>query len=212
VAIITRTRALTALLAALALLAVGASPAAAAQKRTKLLQLGCGAQLVEHPFSAVDGDLGGYVYVPNGGVEQGSLGWTLSGGARVVGGNEPYFAHRATDSASLYLPPGSSAISPAICVKLLDPTMRFFAIGSGSAGLGTDVLYRTILGRASLHFEDVPPGAWHATPPSLFLANLTGPILSLDLLTTTVQFRFSAPATGGAWQVDDVYVDPWLST
>jgi hypothetical protein len=34
---------------------------------------------------------------------------------------------------------------------------------------------------------------------------------TLPLLTSSVQFRFSAPYEGGAFRIDDVYLDPFLS-
>jgi hypothetical protein len=34
---------------------------------------------------------------------------------------------------------------------------------------------------------------------------------ALPLLTSSVQFRFSAPYDGGSFRLDDVYLDPFLS-
>src|ERR1051325_5891413 len=67
------------------------------------------------------GDSAYYARMMNGGFENGSTGWVLSGGARVVSGNEPYYlTGNTSDSHSLLLPAGSSAYSGTVCFKLGD--------------------------------------------------------------------------------------------
>src|SRR5215210_1801634 len=62
------------------------------------------------------GDSAYYATLANGGFESGSLGWSLGGGAKVVSGNEPFFVTgRRSDSHSLLLPAGSSAVSSTVC-------------------------------------------------------------------------------------------------
>ena len=51
-------------------------------------------------------DSSSYASLFNGGFESGSLGWGLSGGARVVSGNEPFYVESSHDSHSLLLPSG----------------------------------------------------------------------------------------------------------
>src|SRR2546430_1283649 len=79
-----------------------------------------------------------YPLTPDGGFEQGGLGWQLSGGASVVSGNEPWSVS-GQGAHVLSLPAGSSAWSPPICLGLLHPTFRAFArsTGGGLLGLGT---------------------------------------------------------------------------
>jgi hypothetical protein len=148
--------------------------------------------------------------VPNGGLEQGSQGWKLSGGARVVAGNEPFKVRSATDRYSLYLPPGSSATTPMTCAGLLDPTVRYFSMREGGRGdLKMEVVYRGLLGFTFAHevlLDGRGSSEWGPSSPSLFLANITG-LLSLNGTTAQVSFRFS-PRSTSAWRVDDVYVDP----
>jgi hypothetical protein len=48
--------------------------------------------------------------------------------------------------------------------------------------------------------------AWGPTLPMPVIANLL-PLLPGDL--TPVRFRFTPAGIGGAWQIDDVYVDPY---
>ena len=49
-----------------------------------------------------------YTIVPGGHFESGASGWKLSGGARIVSGNERFHLRAASDGRSLYLPGGSS--------------------------------------------------------------------------------------------------------
>jgi hypothetical protein len=143
-------------------------------------------------------DLAYYQEAPDSGFENGGS-WVLAGGATVVDGNQPYLA----GVRSLDLPPGSSATSAPICVTVAHPTVRFFARNAGSilAPLTVTVEFKTLLG---LKLE-VPVGLvlggaeWQPTLPLLFLGNL---------LSDEVRFRLTA-APGSAWQVDDVYVDPY---
>lgn len=53
-----------------------------------------------------------YNLATNGGFEAGAEGWALSGGAKVVSGNEPFFLNSPNDKLSLALPAGASATSP----------------------------------------------------------------------------------------------------
>jgi hypothetical protein len=100
----------------------------------------------EQPFTKWDdGRL--YRLIPGGDFENGAPGWTLSGGAKIVSGNESFMV-RGSGSYSLYLPPGSSATSPRVCAGLTDPNLRFFLAetGASSGTLQVDVYYRTVLG------------------------------------------------------------------
>ena len=114
------------LLVTLAAVAAMAAPAPA----NALLGLGnpCGSQLSQ-PFAQFGDDLS-YTLVPGGSFEPGTAGWSLAGGATVVGGNEPF---AASGSHSLYLPNGSYATSPFMCVGTLSPTFRLYGFSSSSS-------------------------------------------------------------------------------
>jgi hypothetical protein len=152
-----------------------------------------------------------YALVSGGSLEGDSAGWTLSGGARVVSGNEPWKVHGAGDSASLRLPSGSSAVTAPICVGLESPTLRFFT--KKNSGLLSTLAVSAVLRLQGGGTLDVPVGVvvaggqWTPSLPYLFLGNLL-PILPGQY--TPVSFRFT-PVLGGDWQVDDVYVDPFRS-
>lgn len=192
----------------IALVVLGAATAEAAPSSSSPGVLGCGGA-AEQPFVRW-GDHMSYVLVPNGGLEQGSRGWKLSGGARVVDGNEPFYVRSAGDRSSLLLPPGSSATTPATCVALLDPTLRYFSQRAGGRGaLEVEVVYRGLLGLTYAHevlLDGRGGDEWAPSSPSLFLANVTG-LLALNGTTAQVSFRFTPRGTS-TWRVDDVYVDP----
>ena len=155
-----------------------------------------------------------YTLVPDGGFEGGAAGWRLSNGARVVSGNEPWYLS-GPGSRALYLPAGSSATSPAMCVELTLPIVRFVSKGGGLFQyLRVEALWRDSSGRQ--RSIDLLPGAlptgnhWAPTLPLLQLGGVLD-ALSLDGLTTQMQFRFTPRGLwgGGNWRIDDVFVDPW---
>ena len=191
---------------AVAALLVPTAPASAG------LMDGCGDRALERPFLRFLDPLA-YTLVPGGSFED-SAGWTLTGGARIVDGNEPWKVHSASDSHSLSLPSGSSATSPPVCIHLLDPTVRFFGVNNGSllSLMRVDVLYNDAGGRQRMLLAGLAPGtgAWLPTPPYPFLENALQ-VLSLDGLTTQVRFRFTPTNIllgSGKWRIDDLYVDP----
>jgi hypothetical protein len=200
------------LLGAMTALAVGVFGAAGSASAGVLVQsaTNCPTQVFTQPFRPwLDG--ASYTPVGDGGLEKGAAGWSLSGGARVVAGNEPWRVSGARDGYSLRLPAGSSAETPALCVGLEHPTVRFFArrIKGGLLGLSTLTVSAVVHlnGGGTL---DVPVGVvlgngtWKPTPAYLYLGNALA-ILAGD--STPMSFRFT-PLLGGEWQIDDVYVDP----
>jgi len=189
-------------------LVAGATPASAGV----LVQTAqsCEAQSLSQPFARF-GDFADYTPVPGGSFESGSQAWTLAGGARVVSGNEAFDVRSAADSKSLYLPAGASATSPAMCVGLTEPTLRWFHKSSGSllgltGAMTVEVLFEDSLGQVVA----LPIGAgllgtsWQPSLPAVVTASLL-PLLPDQ--KTAVAFRFRA--LSGSWNVDDVYVDPY---
>jgi hypothetical protein len=146
-------------------------------------------------------------YKPVGSFEDGTDGWVLSGGAKVVAGNESAHVGDADDSRSLLLPSGSSATTPPVCVGLDEPTLRFFTRKNSGllSTMAVTVHVQTSLGIwVELPIGVDLGGSWHPSLPMLVVANLL-PLLPPD--RTAVKFTFR-PLLGGSWQVDDVYVDP----
>jgi hypothetical protein len=144
-----------------------------------------------------------YVLAPGGDVEGGGEEWTLSGGAAVADGNEPFLA----GEQSLTLPAGASATTAPMCVGIEHPTLRLFARNTGDPAslLAVSVVFRDILGfRHSLPVGAVAAGSsWAPTPIMPVVVNLLALLGDQD-----VSFRF-APVGGGEWAIDDVYVDPY---
>jgi hypothetical protein len=196
-----------AVLGVVAALAIGAGTAQAAGIGTST---SCPTYNVGQPFLPWL-DVLSYTLAPNGGFESGSNGWKLTGGAKVVSGNEKFFVRSSTDRYSLSLPMGSSATSSTTCVETLDAVMRFFAINTGSllSTLKVEAVYKDAGGttRTLLVGLVLGTGSWSPVLPTLIVADL----LQLPLLTdgkVEVAFRFTPQGLLGGWRIDDVYVDP----
>jgi hypothetical protein len=169
----------------------------------------CGDETLTKPFARW-GDQANYKLVAGGSFEAPDADWRLSGGAKIVSGNEPWLVGGRAHGKSLVLPAGSTAISAPSCVGLAEPTLRFFAKKNRGllSTLGVSVYVKTSLGLV----VPLPVGVvlgngqWRPTAPMLIVANLL-PLLPGD--RTPVAFQFT-PLLGD-WQIDDVYVDPQRS-
>ena len=169
----------------------------------------CGDETLTQPFAQF-GDRANYKLVAGGSFESGTTGWTLTRGAKVVTGNEPWKVGGGSHAKSLVLPSGSSAISPISCVGLAEPTLRFFVKKNRAPLLGISTLAVSVHVKTSLGLTVPVPvgvvlanGQWKPSPRLLIVANLL-PLLPGD--RTPVRFQFT-PLLGD-WQIDDVYVDP----
>jgi hypothetical protein len=188
----------------LVLLAVLTAAAALAANAGASPLGGCSDADLERPFQQF-GDNNQYMLVPEGDFESGT-GWILTGGARIVAGNEPFAVHGPNERRSLLLSPGTSATSRPICLALALPSLRFFARATPGAIMKVETIYQDAAGtrRVAEFARFGASSSWWATPPLCFLVNAAVPV-SADG-TMIVSFRFTA-VTGG-WQIDDVYVDP----
>jgi hypothetical protein len=145
--------------------------------------------------------------MPGGSFEPGDAAWKLSGGAKVVPGNEPFYV-RNRRGYSLELPPGSSATTPPMCFTFGDWKLRFFAVGAPGK-LRVKVNVKSLLGVLSgLDAGTMSTGTtWQPSPEmGLLLTNLTG-LLAVDSISLTfVQMGTTT------LRIDDGYLDPWKST
>jgi hypothetical protein len=156
---------------------------------------------------SVLGDTANYVLLPGGSFETGAPGWSLNG-ASIAPGNEPWHVGAPSDSQSLSIQPGGSATSMTVCGNNAFPSFRFFAkSANGSAGstLHVGVQWSGLYGSGYRELGTLNGSgyaSWQPTP-SLALGSLvpTG-------ITLNVKFVFTADA-GSAWNVDDIYVDPY---
>jgi hypothetical protein len=175
----------------------------------QLLGGACGDRPLSRPFMPWLDPMQ-YTLAPRGTFEAGTSGWTLKGGAAVVTGNEPWKVSGA-GSRSLYLPSGSSAMTPPICVETLDPTVRYFARNRGVVALSSLLVEVVLLDSSGRAVLTLPAGvhtglgSWHPSLPGVALLNLTG---VLNGGKANVKFRFRPVGLGARWQIDDVYVDP----
>ncbi len=178
------------------------------------------------------GDNADYSLAPGGNFEAGTPGWTLTGGAKVISGNESLGFLKGSispGSKSLALPVGATATSPEFCVDETNPYFRFMAKPDSSmSGYQAIVIYRNADGKitnakftssADIKWGD---GAWSASAISPLATKIP---LSAANPTASVQLMFvstgNAVAVGiGFWGkftggdvgqtvIDSVMVDPY---
>ncbi len=201
-------RGCVAVFGAVAMATFGVSSASAGQSMLAKAPA-CGSQEVEQPFLPwLDSAL--YMLAPGGNMEAKLSGWTLSGGAKTVAGNESYFVGGADDLRSLSLPTGSSATTRPMCIGVEYPTVRFLHrnTGSSEARLKVEAIFETSTGVKTLPIALLTgKSTWEPTLPILFFANLVA--LTSDVNQTGVAFRFTPQGANSGWRIDDVYIDPY---
>ncbi|HWB23610.1 MAG TPA: hypothetical protein VG652_12080 [Gaiellaceae bacterium] len=152
------------------------------------------------------GDERSYYFTASGGFESGAPGWTLTGGAQVVPGNDPFYLHGRADNSSLLLPSGATATSPSLCFGLLDPGLRFVAVSpSGTGSVHVQLVAHGLLGVLSvIDGGTVQVGSTWA-PTTVF--STLGSQLDVPVGTKTIQVVLTS---SGDVQIDDLYIDPFL--
>jgi hypothetical protein len=195
------TRLVGAVVSALGIAVLSGAPAKAALITTDA----CDNATLSQPFAQFN-DSNDYKLVPGGSFENGASGWTLSHGASIVSGSEPFGATGSVGASSARLTAGSSVTSPFTCVDAAYPTFRFFARNSGLLStVVVSVVYKPLLGIPVA----VPVGTvllspnWSPSGQMLTVSVLTG---LLHGGTIPMAIRFTALT--GTSQIDDVFVDP----
>ena len=154
------------------------------------------------------GDTADYSLLSNGAFESGTTGWSLTQAA-VAAGNETFRVHGSGDAKSLAMQPAGTVVSPAFCVSSAHPAFRFFARRtSGTWGvLYVNLRWTDASGDHSLNVGALSGDTYKSwqPSPSMPLANT----LPLNGNTLNVRLAFDAEDTGGAWAIDDVYIDPY---
>jgi hypothetical protein len=157
-------------------------------------------------------DTNGYVLAPGGSFEEGLGAWTITGSASIVEGNEPWLVGGPDHHRALTLAPGAAAQTASMCVDSTFPHFRFFARGDGRKGgeLTVQVILLDVKGMAiskeKVQTDGKSVGAWRVVEPLVLYPMLKGAVAGP---ATRMALRFAAPADGGSWRIDDVYVDPW---
>jgi len=197
------TRLVGAVISALGIAVLSGAPARAALINTDA----CDSAALSQPFAQFN-DSNVYKLISGGSFEKGASGWTLSHGASIVSGSEPFGATGSVGASSVYLPAGASVTSPFTCVDAAYPTFRFFARNNGLlSSVLVSVVYKPLLGLPLA----VPVGPvalttkWAPSAPMLTASVLTG-ILSGGTAPMAVRFT----ALTGSSQIDDVFVDPHM--
>ena len=156
-------------------------------------------------------DFANYILAPNGSFELGSNGWSLSGGAGIVSGNEPFYP---TGSHSLALPSGSSAMSPKVCLGTKQLYIRFFGndLGGTDGGLRVRVYWYGLLNQLLGHsdFAIFAPGnGWSPSGQSNSSGGLLAPLPVVSLVSSSsARIEITPLGSGSHWQIDDLYIDP----
>jgi hypothetical protein len=179
------------------------APAAFAGGSLLGLNNDCGS--TSQPFAQF-GDYRNYTFGANGGLENGSIGWSLGGG-QIVTGNESFYVHSSSDRYSLSLTPGDSALSPKLCMGTTSTVTRFFVRSDNGGRVRVQVVLRGLLGQVLgvVQISDLSAGSsWSPGPAILNLDSLVGLIG-----VSSIQLKFTE--LSGTVLVDDIYVDPWAS-
>jgi len=156
-------------------------------------------------------DYASYLLAPNGGLELGTTGWSMSGGASVVSGNEPFLP---TGTHSLSLPSGSSALSPVVCLGQNQLFIRMFGKDAGGTdrGLRVQVVWYGLLNKVLgiSDFATYGPGSqWSPTSKLSSGGGLQVPLLPI-LGSTSARVMLTPLGSGSKWQIDDLYIDPCI--
>ncbi|MDX6704864.1 MAG: hypothetical protein QOI48_710 [Solirubrobacteraceae bacterium] len=155
------------------------------------------------------GDSAQYLLAPDGGLEKGGSAWSLTRGATVAEGNATFKVGGLADRRSLALPAGSSATTAKMCIGVEHRSMRFFVKRTAAqpkASLNVDVLYLNAAGKASSRrIGRINSGRTWA--PSSVLPLIVNRLAPARGNAMQVSLRFTPQ--GGAFTIDDVYVDPW---
>jgi hypothetical protein len=164
-------------------------------------QAACNYPDAEQVFSKW-GDSGYYELAPDGGFEEGGNGWSFTGGAQLVAGNETEYLNGAEDETSLSLPYRGMATSPRVCVDANTPVFRLMALNGGAeqAKLRVIITYETPV--LKTHNTEIrADDEWEPTEPLQF---------DIDGAQERVARISFTPREGtGDWFVDDLYIDPF---
>lgn len=184
--------------------AMGGAHASDSGPRTALGNgAGCGNRTTVSPFSYA-GDDNPYWLVSGGDFESMASRWFGSGISRSYE-NEPWHVGGSWDGTSASLDRAGAVLSaPGMCVTDAEPTVRFYYKAPGIPGSRLAVRMRTTSTTAThlatVHVDGSVPG-WHLSDP-ISINDSTD-------FTGTQNLLLDFVSQGGAWKIDDVYVDPW---
>jgi hypothetical protein len=157
------------------------------------------------------GDNAMYTLAPQGDLSA-TDGWTLNKQATVAPSADPFSGARQ----SLQFAKGAEAATPAMCVNLDNPTIRFFVRdlgGNGKSQLKVDVLYEDFAGHVK-HLTIAKLRAGNEWQPSVILPMYMNRLaLASPSGLTAVAFRFKAEGLqkDETLSISSLLVDPFSS-
>ena len=185
-----RPRRLGAALAAVAVMAAAAPAAASAAS--------CPVQATTQLFAPL-GDANNYFLAPGGDFE-GTNTWTKTG-KTVIRMKDGYTTLAGANA--MQMPVGGSGTSPAVCVDVDRPHLRLAARADKTVGtLQVDAVLASGAVKPLANLSAANHLDWNLTGD----IPLTSPLGVTSTITQQVRLRFTA--SGGAWSIDGVAVDP----
>lgn len=155
------------------------------------------------------GDNAHYTLLVGGNMESPGL-WGPAGSPSIVDGNEPFHLSDAGDGSSLLLEHGDAATFHSGCATRLKPQIRFLARATGGSGsLRVDITYFDRSGEHTVALTTLDAGAYGSWSPTPALQFLDPARPLLRQVRGSVEVTLSATGAA-AWQVDDLYIDPFL--
>jgi hypothetical protein len=157
------------------------------------------------------GDAANYTLAPGGDLSS-TDGWSLNKQAIVTSGADPFSGAQQ----SLQLTKGAEAATPAMCVNLDNPTIRFFTRdqgGNGKANLKVDVLYEDFDGHVK-HLTVAKLKAGETWAPSMVVPMYMNMLAQASATgMTAVAFKFKAEGLqkNETLSISSLYVDPYAS-
>jgi hypothetical protein len=157
------------------------------------------------------GDPAGYSLAPQGDLST-SVGWTLNKQATVVGGADPF----SGAGQSLQLGKGAEVATPAMCVNLDNPTIRFFVKdvgGNGKANLKVDVLYEDFNGHVKhLTIAKLKAGSeWQPSTIVPMYMNMLAQASESGVTAVAFKFKAEGLQKEETVSISSIYVDPFSS-
>jgi hypothetical protein len=157
------------------------------------------------------GDTAAYTLAPEGDLAT-VAGWTLNKQSTVATDTNPF-----TGAAhSLQFSKGGDAATPAMCVTVNNPAIRFFIRdqgGNGKSNLKVDVLYEDFSGKVK-HLTIAKLRAGDAWTPSLVVPmymNMLANASATGMTAVAFEFKAEGLQKDEALSISSLYVDPYAS-
>ena len=157
------------------------------------------------------GDFANYSLAPQGDLSAAG-GWSLNKQASIVSGADPFTGA----GHSLQMAKGAEVATPAMCVNLDNPTIRFFVKdvgGNGKANLKVDVLYEDLDGHVK-HLTVARLKAGNEWQPSAIVPmymNILAQAAAGGVTAVAFQFRAEGLQKDETVSISSIYVDPFQS-